>query len=154
MSSNSDPWVCKEDGKCCSLFVRTGPHLSGEEVQLIASRMESLGYPADNTDIIMESHYIPLIGDTPPKSCIFLEDNRCKIHDIKPQDCKFYPLQIDTRDDTIRIIISLECPRGEDIEQAIKDGNIPHWLEEQLVGKEVKTEFRSDYEERIKYYKG
>ncbi len=125
-------WDCKKTGKCCTLFVRTGPELTIQEADLTAERMSILGFSDELITYVKRHRTIPLTGSKVPKKCIFLENDICVIHDIKPELCREYPLEIIETEKNVKILISYDCPRAEKIENSIKNNDIPEWLEKKL----------------------
>lgn len=145
-------WDCKKTGKCCTLFVSTGPELTIQEADLIAERMSTLGLPGELISYVKKHGTIPITGAKVPKKCIFLENALCAIHDIKPELCREYPLEIRDMGKNSRIFISYDCPRAEKIENSIKNRDLPNWLEKKLKNKAVETRLVSFYDEKMRYY--
>lgn len=115
--------------------------------------MEELGFPEEKINQVRENRTVPALGGEPLKRCIFLKDNLCQIYEIRPRQCREYPLEIESEDSNIVILIDLDCPRAEKIKKAIEKGNISRWLEKILENKEIEEiKLRSFYEEKITSY--
>ncbi len=46
-------------------------------------------------------------------ACVFLREGKCRIYDIRPQGCKFYPLIYDVENECV--IVDKDCPHHRDI---------------------------------------
>lgn len=125
-------WQCKQTGDCCRRFLSSGPQLNSQEKQIIIDNLDKkeiaehivkIGLKKDEFIEYVETRQsLPLQNlDT----CIFLKNNECLIHEIKPEVCRTYPLHITQKLGKTEITVDLGCPRGSDLINAIKSGNIP-----------------------------
>ncbi len=105
----------------------------------------TLGMNKDEFLKYVENHQsLPLQNSN---TCIFLKNNECLIHDIKPEVCKTYPLHITKKSGKTKVIVDLDCPRGNDLIIAIKSGNIP---ESMGIDGEISVSGESIYENKIR----
>jgi Fe-S-cluster containining protein len=157
MEENS-VWECLKCGKCCGLFVRTGPGISDKEkeeifnylgnpkiVEFMHRKGLKVGWIRDQ---INEISYIPLIGDDLPKKCIFLsEGNLCVIHEIRPEICRDYPLDIASPN---KIKVDLDCPRSKQIIEKLKKGEYPFYIKNKInTEKDIEIEEEYFFERKI-----
>ena len=129
-------WQCKKTGDCCKRFLSSGPQLNSQEKQKIIENLDqkeisdhiaTFGWKKDNFIKYVENRQsLPLQNSD---TCIFLKNNECLIHDIKPSVCKTYPIYITKKSGKTEVIVDLDCPRGNDLVAAIKSGNIPESME-------------------------
>lgn len=83
-------YKCVQCGNCCRW--RGYVHVTNEEIEAIA---RFLGMPYDT----FMAKYTRLTADRKGLSltekdngeCVFLEGNKCLIHDVKPRQCKRFP---------------------------------------------------------------
>jgi Fe-S-cluster containining protein len=137
MNSNQRLLICSErcGGKCCR---STPPALTSEDIVKI-------------NEYISNDEWIRIIGDSTKESyavekrnktndCFFLtEKNRCKIYDIKPLDCKLFPIFIKIKEnntDSYKVKwLVWHCPLTEEIgvEKLLKEAKeiILGYLEDQ-----------------------
>ena len=93
-ANDLDKFVCEQCGWCCALngYVR----LTAEEVLQIAEHLgitpEDLReryttiVPGDRTQAVI------LLDQPGTTRCVFLDDdNRCRIHAVKPRQCRTFP---------------------------------------------------------------
>lgn len=119
LASSTTGFSCKMCGSCCSLDVRV--------TESDRKRIES-HYPdqAERTRRMRRDGpvqegglYSPLFARASLRAqCIFLEGNRCSIHEEKPLQCRlypFFPIQVNSIEDFIsdpRRVATIESPSG------------------------------------------
>lgn len=126
-------WQCRKTGDCCKRFISTGPSVTKTEGntilenldnQEISDHLRSIEVTKDNIKKSIETRdSLPIIKDQ--GTCVFLKNNECIIHKIKPQVCKDYPMKIVVHPSKTVVLVDLECPRGSGIAQEIREGKIP-----------------------------
>lgn len=86
---------CQRCGNCCrgDGFVRVTP----EEIRKIAEFLDISVQECCNKYIMQVSDGYWL-KDKPNKDCVFLEDNLCAIHPVKPKQCRDFPWKWRTKD--------------------------------------------------------
>lgn len=147
-------WQCKQTGDCCNRFLSSGPQLNSQEKQTIINNLDQkeiadhiakMGLKKDEFIKYVENRQsLPLQNSS---TCIFLKNNECLIHDIKPEVCKTYPLRITKKLGKTEITVDLGCPRGSDLINAIKSGNIPESMD---IDGEISVTGQYFYEEKIR----
>ncbi|WP_371504504.1 YkgJ family cysteine cluster protein [Nitrosopumilus adriaticus] len=147
-------WHCKKTGDCCKRFLSSGPQLNSQEIQKIIDNLDQkeikdhfalLGMNKDEfIKYVKNRQSLPLQN---PNTCIFLKNNECLIHDIKPEVCQTYPLHIIKKSGKTDVLVDLDCPRGSDLITAIKSGNIP---ESMGIDGEISVSGTSSYEDKIR----
>lgn len=99
------PFVCARCGNCCrgEGFVRVSPEeqramaaylgIGLEEFQRLYTRPPEIAEHAAAGDLWLRDQ------PGPEQACIFLgPDNSCRVHPVKPQKCKDFPLKWRTPD--------------------------------------------------------
>lgn len=83
-------FVCQRCGNCCrgEGFVR----ITSAEAQNIAFFL-NLSLDEFYQNYTVKVHDSSWLRDKPNKDCIFLENNLCRIHPVKPQQCRDFPLK-------------------------------------------------------------
>lgn len=147
-------WQCRTTGDCCKRFLSSGPQLNSKEKQTIIDNLDQkeisghivkMGLKKDEFIKYLENRQsLPLQN---PDTCIFLKNNECLIHNIKPEVCRTYPLHITKKSGKTEIIVDLGCPRGNDLVNAIKSGNIPESMD--IDGK-ISVSGQYFYEDKIR----
>ena len=103
---------CQGCGACCRIkngIVRVGD----DEIRRIA---EFLGM-SERAFIDRETEIAPdrrglVLRSRPDESCVYLtEDNRCRIHPVKPDKCRTFPYEW-TNPDSADVCPALSCPNG------------------------------------------
>jgi len=132
-------WTCLKCGKCCSSFVRTGPEVLLIEKKFILDSLHDSKIKAhiknNHLKLVdirrqINTGYLPLIGNEPPKKCIFRsKSNLCMIHKIKPEICKIFPVEVIS---PTSIIIDSECPRAEKIMKELKNHKYPRYIRDKI----------------------
>jgi Fe-S-cluster containining protein len=69
-----------------------------------AARLEAAGF--QDFFIVNDDHDLQLINVD--GHCIFLVDERCSVHDDRPEGCRLYPLILDLSVD--RVVLDAFCP--------------------------------------------
>lgn len=144
----SDPKVCMRCGKCCQLFVYTGPRITEEEWQKLQNHPKLLDLPEQARDSFRQTQVFPACGDYPPKRCFFLKGTVCEIYPERPQSCRDYPLYMIDKGDEILIRISEDCPRAELVARAVTASSL-RALGVNVEGKKLRIEVTSFYERSI-----
>lgn len=88
MTTSPDKFTCTRCGNCCR---GTGyVYVSTDEVDRIAAQLE---LPTDDfLETYCETHRGHLVLKSQKnQDCIFLEDNLCRVHDVKPDQCRKWP---------------------------------------------------------------
>ncbi len=147
-------WQCRQTGNCCKRFISSGPQLNSQEKQKIIDNLDqkeisdhiaNLGLRKDEfIKYVKDRQSLPLQNSD---SCIFLKNNECLIHDIKPEVCQTYPLHISKKSGKTEVLVDLGCPRGNDLVNAIKSGNIP---ESMGLDGEISVSGQYFYDEKIR----
>jgi len=118
---------CKRRGLCCCI---EPIYVTKEEETLIKERTG-----------INDFTYNNLLKKTESKTCVFLKDGLCTIQDIKPLDCKAYPIVFwsDAGHSRMSYFLDLDCPMAlelskkeiNQIEKEIESG-LEKWTKEDL----------------------
>lgn len=145
-------WNCRKSGDCCKRFYSSGPRIKESEKEKIIRTLENkevidhfkkIEFPREKISEYIKNHNSLPLQDK--KTCAFLNsNNECIIHSDKPEVCRTYPLMIDQKTDKTEIKVDLDCPRGQDIVNAINNGDIPSWINAK---KSIKVEGRYFYED-------
>jgi Fe-S-cluster containining protein len=123
-SENNLNW-CKEHfqcqgcGQCCRLHV-AGIKIYHADARRLARRGKTTLKEFFQTVEKCQDHYLMA------QPCRYLEENRCRVHDIKPEICRNYPLQyrsVDGRDARWMVIIA--CPGGKKLLELLLAGRQP-----------------------------
>ena len=87
-------FVCEKCGRCCGDTEDKVRHvlLLKSEAEKI-SKQTSKGIQEFAQEVYGFEPYIYEMKKTEEK-CLFLENNRCKIYDIRPIICRFYPFEL------------------------------------------------------------
>lgn len=94
MSKN---FKCTKCGKCCKWEGYV--YLEDEDIERLAKKLlggdvdEFLSKYTKNTD----SDLRVLVDKDNSSDCVFLEDNKCRVYEDRPKQCKKYPLKYDSR---------------------------------------------------------
>lgn len=125
-------WQCRKTGECCKRFISSGPRIQKSENQKIieyldrkeiADHLDDVGVTKEEIESSIKNRgSLPLQNES---TCVFLKNDECLIHDVKPEVCQTYPLMIDRKSNKTKITVDLTCPRGEDLVKAIKNRDIP-----------------------------
>ncbi|MBU4312519.1 MAG: YkgJ family cysteine cluster protein [Candidatus Omnitrophica bacterium] len=149
---NSNLWKCKQDGDCCSLFVFTGVVVTDKEWDLLEKDILSLKLPAPIFKTCKIQKTLPTLGKKPPKRCVFLKrKNTCMIYKNRPQRCREYPLMIQQYKKVVKVNISQDCPRGEELSRMLRKDS-PHWFKKIVKNKKVEISVFSFYDNSISQY--
>ncbi|MFH1834976.1 MAG: YkgJ family cysteine cluster protein [Methanobacteriota archaeon] len=151
-------WTCLRCGKCCKSFVCTGPEITDREKTMILNYINKLVITPhlnkiefnleDVKNHLHEKPYLPVLGVKPPKKCVFLSDNICLIHKVKPQICRNYPIELLNK---TKIIVDLDCPRGRDILNELENGRYPTLIRKKIRDvRNLRVEGRYFFDEKIK----
>lgn len=129
-------WQCRKTGECCKRFISNGPRVTPTESSNIIQNLDnpeisehlrSIGFTKDEIIKSIENrHSLPIIKSQ--ETCVFLKNNECIIHQIKPKVCKDYPLLIEEYATKTVIKVDLDCPRGSGIVQELVNNRIPGWI--------------------------
>lgn len=128
-------WQCRKTGECCKRFINTGPRLTEADQENIikfidneeiTNHLQQVGTSKkDLIKTIQDRRLLPLQNRN---TCIFLKNDQCLIHEVKPAVCDTYPLAITHKEDKTHIMVDLDCPRGAQLVEDMKKGNIPEWV--------------------------
>jgi Fe-S-cluster containining protein len=146
-------WECLKCGKCCKLFVGTGVSVSNREWDVLKEEVKKLELDPHILEYARRTKSLPLVGETPPKACIFLEGSLCSIYEKRPQKCREYPVMISSSEKVVRLHVSEDCPRGEKITQLLRN-NPPEWIETVIEGKRLEVVASSFFDERMRQFLG
>lgn len=103
--SDHFPFQCKCCGACCC-HVRESVPLESLDAFRLAKYLRTQGKPVSCVDDVLVQYTEPVLlhesGYTvfmlktigTEDSCVFLQDNRCMIHAVKPRACRTYPLSV------------------------------------------------------------
>lgn len=147
-------WQCRKTGDCCKRFISLGPEVKNHESDKIIEKLnkneitehlKNIGISKETVIESIKNHQSLPLQDQ--KTCVFLKNNECLIHEIKPEVCKTYPLKIDYLKEKTKILVDLDCPRGSGLIEAIKIGPIPNWIK---TDKPIEVEGRYFYEDMIR----
>lgn len=91
-----DEFQCQRCLKCC-----TNPghiYISHEEVERIAAflNISEETFLNDHCDLVMKPRLT--LKNNPDGSCSMLKGNACSIHEVKPYQCKTFPIKWTTKD--------------------------------------------------------
>ena len=96
MEQENKGFQCKRCGECCigEGFVRA----SEDEIRAMADylKMELDQFKKDYTRPSLFGDY--WLKEKEHGDCIFLEENGCRIHNVKPLQCKTFPMNWRNRD--------------------------------------------------------
>lgn len=102
------PFRCIGCGECCKHVHMQVPvetldafrivkHLQqqGEDIECMDDFWERYTEPALLNECGFFVYFLKTQG--PEESCIFLQDNRCRIHTVNPRACRIYPFIVDPK---------------------------------------------------------
>lgn len=104
-ASDHFPFQCRRCGACCR-HVRQSVPLETLDAFRLARYLRDCGEPIRYIDDVLAKYTEPVLlhesGYTvfmlkvvgPEDACIFLQDNRCMIHDVNPRACRTYPISV------------------------------------------------------------
>lgn len=104
-TSDHFPFQCRCCGACCR-HVRESVPLESLDAFYLAKYLRDQGKPVSCVDDVLvhyaepvllhESGYTVFMLKTmgTEDSCVFLQDNRCMVHEVKPRACRTYPLSV------------------------------------------------------------
>lgn len=75
---------CRQCGECCNRYIRITPEEARAISKALNKPIEEFAHPIFAGTVYELEHR--------EGKCIFLNDNRCLIHNIKPFQCKTYPI--------------------------------------------------------------
>ena len=103
------PFRCIGCGACCKHVHMQVPvetldafrivkHLQqqGEDIECMDDFWERYTEPALLNECGFFVYFLKTQG--PEEACIFLQDNRCRIHTVNPRACRIYPLVVDPKE--------------------------------------------------------
>lgn len=131
---------CLSCGLCCKVFPSI--EVATDEIKLIVKKLNidskqfAINYLKTHKS---ENGQIKLSLKTP---CPFQEDNHCKIHEIKPFDCKTFPLLINITSKIAVLNGIYLCPQATQFYEGFLEFckiNDPKTYED-IIGKEKTTE--------------
>lgn len=104
LNMNKTKQICKGCGKCCQ---KTEMLLSEQDIRLIEENFSSITRE-EFTELSEKGIYQLKNKDN---HCVFLDTTTklCKIYEIRPQGCRFYPIIYDNEENIC--IYDEECPR-------------------------------------------
>ncbi len=131
---------CNRCGKCCTLFDKTGPFITPLEKRTILTFIseqnlkEHFGTKTLNTieNILEKNNYIQVVGNKPPKKCIFLKNNNCLIYKVRPFDCRIYPVSIEPKGK--KLLVDKDCPLNSVLLNQLERHNYPEFLKNEING--------------------
>lgn len=104
-ASDHFPFQCRRCSACCR-HVRQSVPLETLDAFRLARYLRDRGEPISCIDDVLAKYTEPVLlhesGYTvfmlkvagPEDACIFLEDNRCTIHEVNPRACRTYPISV------------------------------------------------------------
>lgn len=83
-------YICARCGACCKWPGEVG--LTTEDISRIAKflKLEEKTFIEQYTQIGYYRTRL-VLKESPDGACIFLEENRCKIYPVRPEQCKLFP---------------------------------------------------------------
>jgi Fe-S-cluster containining protein len=88
---------CKVSDKCCKQlgpgFNLSAPIITEREIEQIRERIKMKSSPINNF-IESQGKKLTVIVTNSCSGCVFHKNMRCKIYDIRPFDCKIFPLDV------------------------------------------------------------
>ena len=101
---------CKLNGYCGKCCYETEMPLTRKDVE----RIKALGFNEGDFSIVVDG--IKRLRNVNGK-CFFLEENRCKIYDYRPEGCRIYPLVLSEGG----VVVDDLCPLKEEIETKLTE---------------------------------
>lgn len=104
-ASDRFPFQCRRCGACCR-HVRQSVPLETLDAFRLATYLRDRGEPINCIDDVLARYTEPVLlhesGYTvfmlkvvgPEDACVFLQDNRCTIHEVNPRACRTYPISV------------------------------------------------------------
>ena len=104
-ASDRFPFQCRRCGACCR-HVRQSVPLETLDAFRLAKYLRDCGKPISCIDDVLARYTEPVLlhesGYTvfmlkvvgPEDACVFLQDNRCTIHEVNPRACRTYPISV------------------------------------------------------------
>ena len=118
--SSDNIWTCWQCGKCCRLFVNSGARITPWEYEVLKEEFQKSRLDETEIRYINRELTLPVLGESPPKRCIFLKyEHICSIYDKRPRICQEYPIITTESSEDVIFHVSTDCPRGEKIAQAL-----------------------------------
>ncbi len=87
INKTSRVFTCRQCGKCC--HGEKGILVTSEEAERLAAFL-GLTLQELHRDYLITSSLGPQVA-TRNGACVFLEDNRCRVHPVKPRICRQWP---------------------------------------------------------------
>jgi Fe-S-cluster containining protein len=114
--------------------VRRGARIDASEYVVLEEEFYRQALDTLTIEQIKGELSLPVVGQCPPRKCVFLEGKAtCLIYEKRPRSCKEYPIIVTKVRETVTFHVSVDCPRGERIAQALAS-DLPAWASE-VVGK-------------------
>jgi Fe-S-cluster containining protein len=119
LASPDTGFSCRMCGSCCGLDVR----ITEQDLRRIEShrpdQAKKTQWIRKNGSVVESRLYSPSFADTDRQTrCVFLEGNKCTIHEVKPLQCRlypFFPVQVHSIREFISdlgSVISVRSPSG------------------------------------------
>ena len=114
---------CRQCGQCCKAGT-----IDAKNASVVASEKEleaitkKTNTSLDELTSKLKKHPQQKDGWSIPLPCMFYENEKCKIYDVRPKVCHTYPLAGVTHDDITYIAINLGCDYGKDIYKRLLKG--------------------------------
>ena len=121
IEDNVSGFVCRRCGACCRIkdgIVR----VSEAEIARIAAflGMSEQDFIDCETDVAPDRRGL-ILKSRPDGSCAYLaDDNRCRIHPVKPDKCRTFPYEW-TNADSAEVCIGLSVDHGQNMSCTIKN---------------------------------
>jgi Fe-S-cluster containining protein len=119
LASRDTGFSCRMCGSCCGLDVRMTEHDLRRIESHRPDQAKKTQWIRKNGSAVENGLYSPAFADANRQThCIFLEGNRCSIHEVKPLQCRlypFFPVQICLIREFIsdpKSVISIQSPSG------------------------------------------
>lgn len=148
---DSTIWQCQKCGTCCRLFVFSGVKLEEDELGIFLSELSNMDCASEQIKQIEEMQALQMVGEMPPRACIFLVEDLCSIHEVRPNRCREYPTMLDKERSIVHV--SLDCPRGSAIAEILRT-NPPKWIVEAMGSSDFEVIATSFYEPAISRFFG
>ncbi len=127
----SSCWRCSE---CCRSLVK-GVKITQQEWEAIGEGINKLGLDPVAIQDSKASLRLPTRGENDLRRCVFLKGkNVCEIYDMRPEECKRFPIWTIEGRVMMTFVVSYICRRAEDLAMHLKE-ELPDWAKELLNGR-------------------
>ena len=104
-------FTCNRCGLCCGDTPKKQRHvlmLKAEAEHIAAQTNQQIAEFADESS--GTEPYVYEVHKTPEGKCVFLQNDLCRIYELRPLICRFYPFKLETTPENADFSATTECP--------------------------------------------